>query len=69
LGKERVRLDDAACPDHVEDWLQCVRTRKAPNADIEAGYQHAVACLMAVRASDTGKRQIYDHEAREIREG
>ena len=69
LEKERVRLDDVECPDHIEDWLQCVRNRKAPNADIEAGYQHAVACLMAVRASDTGKRQVYDPAAREIREG
>lgn len=69
LDKERVRVDDIECPDHVENWLQCLRSRKAPNADIEAGYQHAVACLMAVKASDTGKRQIYNHGAREIREG
>jgi predicted dehydrogenase len=69
LSKEQVRLDDVQCPDHVENWLQCVRTRKSPNADIDAGYQHAVAVLMAVRASDTGKRQVYDHETREIREG
>ena len=69
LSKEPVRLEDVSSPDHIEDWLQCIRTRKAPNADIEAGYQHAVACLMAVRASDTGKRQVYDPQTREIREG
>ena len=56
-------------PDHFLDWLQCLRTRTAPNADIEAGYQHAVACLMAVRACDTGKRQVYDAEKREMRAG
>lgn len=56
-------------PDHVLDWLQCLRTRKTPNAPIEAGYQHAVAVIMAMRAYDTGKRQVYDAEKREIREG
>ena len=54
--------------DHFLDWLQCLRTRKAPNASIDAGYQHAVAVLMAVRARDTGRRQVYDVEKRQIRE-
>ncbi len=56
-------------PDHYLDWLQCLRTRKTPNASIDAGYQHAVACLMAVRSYDTGRRQIYDADKREIRAG
>jgi len=69
LPKERLRIDDVTCPDHIENWMQCVRDRKTPNADIEAGYQHAVAVIMAMRAADTGRRQIYDREKREIREG
>jgi predicted dehydrogenase len=56
-------------PDHFLDWLQCIRSRQTPNASIEAGYQHAVACLMAVRSFDSGKRMIYDHAKRQIREG
>ncbi len=68
LPKERLRIDDVACPDHVENWMQCVRDRKMTNADIEAGYQHAVAVIMAMRAADTGRRQVYDREKREILE-
>lgn len=56
-------------PDHFLDWLQCLRSRETPNASIDAGYQHAVAVIMAMRAYDTGRRQIYDREKREIREG
>ncbi|HID24718.1 MAG TPA: hypothetical protein EYP14_20285, partial [Planctomycetaceae bacterium] len=56
-------------PDHFLDWLQCIRTRGTCRAPIEAGYQHAVAVIMAVRAADTGRRQIYDPEKREIRDG
>jgi len=67
--KEKTMVEPIDRPDHVLDWLQCIRTRETPNASIDAGYQHAVAALMAVRAYDTGKRQIYDQEKREIREG
>jgi len=56
-------------PDHFLDWLQCIHSRKPCNADIDAGYQHAVAVIMAMRAYDTGRRQVYDRKKREIREG
>ena len=56
-------------PDHFLDWLQCIRSRGTCNASIDAGYQHAVATLMAVKAFDSGQRQVYDQEAREIRAG
>lgn len=68
LGKE-VPVEPIDTPDHFLDWLRCLRTRRACNAPIEAGYQHAVAVIMAMRAFDTGRRQIYDHSKREIREG
>jgi len=56
-------------PDHFLDWLQCLRSRNTPHASIDAGYQHAVAVIMAMKAYDTGRRQVYDPEKREIREG
>jgi predicted dehydrogenase len=56
-------------PDHMLDWLQCVRSRQSPHAPIEAGYQHAVAVLMAMNAYDTGHRMVYDAEHRTIRKG
>ena len=62
-------VKDIEMPDHVLDWLQCMRNGGTPNASIDAGYQHAVAVIMAMRAYDTGKRQVYDTEKRELREG
>jgi len=56
-------------PDHFLDWLQCLRNRKRPHASIDAGYQHAVACIMAMQSYDSGRRTIYDSEKREINEG
>ena len=54
-------------PDHYLDWLQCMRSGGTPNANIDAGYQHAVAVLMAVTAYDTGRKTIYDPIERRIR--
>jgi predicted dehydrogenase len=62
-------VEEVPMPDHFLDWLQCLRTRKTPNAPIDAGYQHAVAVIMAMMSYDTGKRMIYDAEKREIRPG
>ena len=56
-------------PDHYLDWLQCIRSRNTPNASIEAGYQHSVAAIMAVKAADSGRRQVYDAGRREIQAG
>jgi len=69
LPKTDTPVPPVDTPDHFLDWLQCLRTRKACNAPIEAGYNHCVPALMAVRAMDTGRRQIYDPKTREIREG
>ncbi len=66
-GKNPVQEVD--CPEHFLDWLQCLRTRKACNASIDAGYQHGVAVIMAMRSFDTGQRMVYDAAAREIHPG
>ncbi len=54
-------------PDHFLDWLQCVRDGGIPHAPIEAGYQHAVAVLMADESYRTGRKVVYDPAQREIR--
>jgi len=67
--RKEVPVEQVDTPDHFLNWLQCIRSRKTPNASIDAGYQHSVAVIMAVTAMDTGRRQIYDHQKREIRDG
>jgi len=57
-------VEEVERPDHFLDWLQCIRSRGTPNASIDAGYQHAVACLMAVESFDSGRRMTYNAEKR-----
>jgi predicted dehydrogenase len=54
---------------HMKNFLECLRTRKQPNAPIDAGYQHAVACLMADEAWVQGTRMVYDPVKRKIQAG
>ena len=54
---------------HMENWLECLRTRSRPNADIEFGYQHVVATVMAAEALASGRRQTYDPKERVILPG
>jgi len=65
----RKPVEEVQRPDHFLDWLQCLRTRETPNASIDAGYQHSVACIMAMKSHDTGKRMVYDPKKREIHPG
>ena len=67
-GKIRGKIDvnPIARPDHFLNWLQCMRSGETPHASIDAGYQHAVAVLMAVISYDTGKKTIYDPAKRKI---
>jgi len=51
-------------PDHFLNWLQCLRSRKQPHAPIEAGFQHSIACLMAVESFYSGRRISYDPHKR-----
>lgn len=56
-------------PNHMLNWLQCLRNRETPNAPIQAGYDHSVASIMAVDALATGTRQVYDREKKQIMAG
>jgi hypothetical protein len=43
-----------------------VRSRKTPNANIEAGYSHSVALCMTIAAIQTGKRVTFDDAKQEV---
>jgi len=63
------KLDEISDADHMANWLECMRSRELPTADIQYGHQHAVATIMAAEALHTGKRIRYDREARRIYAG
>ncbi len=60
---------DALTTAHIKNWMECVRSRKTPNAPIEAGYQHSIATMMSNAAYRTGLKITFDAKAQEILAG
>ena len=54
---------------HMRNWMECVRSRKQPNAPIEAGYSHSIASIMATAAAHTGAKAVFDEATQEVMAG
>ncbi|ADY51231.1 oxidoreductase domain protein [Pseudopedobacter saltans DSM 12145] len=51
---------------HMRNWMECIRSRKQPNAPVEAGYYHSIANIMTTAASHTGAKATFDSKAQEV---
>jgi predicted dehydrogenase len=51
---------------HMRNWMESVRSRKTPNADVHAGYNHSTAISMTVAALHTGRRVTFDDAKQEV---
>jgi len=58
--KEAINIEPEKVSSHLEDFLECVRTRGTPRADIQAGFSHAVAGVMASEGLRLGRRVRFD---------
>jgi predicted dehydrogenase len=54
---------------NMRNWMECVRSRKQPNASIEAGYSHSVALCMNIAAIQTGQRITFDDKTQRVMAG
>ena len=53
----------------MRNWMECVRSRKNPNASVEAGYSHTVSLVMANAAMRTGLAATFDENTRQVLAG
>jgi predicted dehydrogenase len=51
---------------HMRNWMECVRSRKTPNASVRAGYNHSIANIMTRTALETGKKVTFDDAKQEV---
>jgi len=51
---------------HMRNWMECVRSRKTPNANVRAGYNHATAIAMTIAAMQTGQRITFDDATQKV---
>lgn len=57
---------DNLTSNHVRNWMECIRSRKQPNAPVEAGYSHSVATIMTNAAARTGAKVTFDNKTQEV---
>ena len=54
---------------NMRNWMECVRSRKTPNAPIEAGYNHSIALCMNIAAIQTGQKVTFDDNTQQVMVG
>ncbi len=77
LGTDKVETDatgagakgDPQTAANMRNWMECVRSRKTPNASIEAGYSHSIALCMNVAAIQTGMKVTFDEKTQQVMAG
>lgn len=53
---------------HLLNWLNAMRDRKQPNANVDHGFSHSLACIMAAQSYWSGKKQYWDPKSEQILE-
>jgi len=54
---------------NMRNWMECVRSRKTPNASIQAGYNHSVALCMNIAAIQTGQKVTFNDKTQQVMAG
>ena len=75
-GEEIVEVPGAPPPDsrgpgddsvvHIMNWLNSIRSRQIPNANVDHGFSHSVVCIMAAHSYWSGKKLYWYPENEEI---
>jgi predicted dehydrogenase len=60
---------DRLTSNHVRNWMECIRSRKQPNAPVEAGYYHSIANIMTMAAIRTGMKATFNAKTQEVMAG
>lgn len=47
---------------HIQNWFDCIKTRKRPNADVEIGYRSISVCHLANVTREIGRKLRWDPE-------
>lgn len=63
LSETGLKIDPACQEAHIENFLDCVRTRRRPVADVEIGYRSISACHVGVIAYRLGRKVRWDAQS------
>ena len=55
-----VKIEPVTASSHMHNFLECLRSRQTPRADVQAGFSHAVAGIMSATALAESRRVRFD---------
>ncbi|MFB3905086.1 MAG: Gfo/Idh/MocA family oxidoreductase [Acidobacteriota bacterium] len=65
-GKTEVTIEPVESADLVDDWLDCMRSRKSPVYDVLRGYQVMTAIKLGVDSYREGRVMVFDPQTRRL---
>ncbi len=54
---------EGECDDHLQNFFECMRSRKRPNADVEAGHRATTVCHLVNICRELGRKLKFDPKA------
>ena len=57
-----IHMEPATQEVHLQKWLDAIRSRERPNADVEIGHRSVTACHLGVISYRTGRKVRWDRE-------
>jgi predicted dehydrogenase len=66
IEKRRPGSFESATRAHIRNFMECVQSRKDPNATVEMGQQTSVVLVMALDALRSGRRVKWNGTARRV---
>jgi len=66
IDKKKPGSFGQAAPSHIRNFLECIRTRKDPNAPVEAGQATNIVLCMAMDSLRKGKRLRWNAQTRQV---
>jgi hypothetical protein len=51
---------------HLMNWLNAMRARQEPNANVDHGFSHAIVTIMAAQSYWSGKKLYWNPTTEEI---
>ena len=51
---------------HTDDWFRCMRNRGTTNGNIDTGFAHSIAVIMANRSYREGRKIFWDRKSQKV---
>ena len=66
IEKKKPGSFNSAAPQHIRNFMECIRSRKDPHAPVEAGQSTSIVLCMTMDSLRAGKRLKWNSQSRQV---